>query len=121
MKKLLILFSLLSFILIFSSCSEDDNNPASSENLNLDNDLFGKWSFTDSNNDVLSYTFNSNGTCVQTVYDQNVNWNWTIEEEQLKLFVTGGIPAYFTYKIEGSQLYLWIDSVNDWGLPFTKQ
>ena len=121
MKKLIILAALLSFAFIFSNCSDDSSNPASSENLNLDNNLVGKWSFTDSNNDVLSWTFNSDGSCVQTVYDQNVNWNWTIEDSKLKLYINGGAPAYFTYKIEGNQLYMWVDVTNDWGLPYTKQ
>jgi hypothetical protein len=123
MKKLLILFSLLSFVLVFSSCSDDDSNPANSNDseLNLDSDLYGTWSFVDSNNDVHSWTFNSNGTCVQTLYNQNFNWNWTIENEQIKLFVTGGNPAFYTYKIEGNNLYLWVDAINDWGLPYTKQ
>ncbi|MCB9206232.1 MAG: hypothetical protein H6611_02765 [Ignavibacteriales bacterium] len=123
MKKLLVLFSLLSFILVFSGCSDDDNNPTNSntDEMNLDSDLYGSWVFVDSNNDVHGWTFNNNGTCVQTLYNQNVSWKWTIENEQIKLYLDGGNPAYYTYKIEGSQLYLWVDVISDWGLPYTKQ
>ncbi|MCB0731919.1 MAG: hypothetical protein KDC88_12880 [Ignavibacteriae bacterium] len=123
MKKLLVLFSLLSFILVFSGCSDDDNNPTNSntDEMNLDSDLYGSWVFVDSNNDVHGWTFNNNGTCVQTLYNQNVSWKWTIENEQIKLYLDGGNPAYYTYKIEGNQLYLWVDVISDWGLPYTKQ
>lgn len=121
MKKLISLISMFTIILLLTSCSDDKSNPVGSEDLSLDNNLIGKWVFVDANNDELSYTFNSDGTCTQIVYEQEYNWKWTIEEGQLKFYVDGGTPAYFDYKIEGNQLYLWVDSVNDWGLPFTKQ
>lgn len=56
----------------------------------------------DENGDVDGWTFNSYGNCIQTQYNQDFNWNWNIENEQLKLFVPGGNPAYYTYKIENN-------------------
>jgi len=121
MKNLSVFASAILFVLFFSFCSEDSSNPTSSADLNLDENLIGKWVFLDSNNDEFSYTFNSDGSCTQTVYNQNYSWKWVIEEGQLKFYIDGGTPAYYTYKIEGNQLYLWVDTVNDWGLPFTKE
>jgi hypothetical protein len=124
MKKLLIIISALLFLIYFTGCSDDDNNPANpidNTELNLDSDLIGNWTFVDSNDDLFGWTFNADGSCVQTQYNLTYNWNWTIENDQLKLYLPNGNPAYYTYKIEGNKLYLWVDVINDWGLPFTKQ
>jgi hypothetical protein len=124
MKKLAVFLSVVTFIMLLSFCSKEENNPAGSTgttNLNLDSALFGQWVFTDSNNDIFGWTFNDDGSCIQTSYSQNYNWKWEIENQRIKLYVDGGTPAYYTYKIEGNQLFLWVDSISDWGLPFTKQ
>lgn len=121
MKKLSILLLSL-FFLFFIGCSDDDSNPSDpEEELNLNSELFGTWTFVDSNNDVHGWQFNSDGSAVQIQYNQSYDWKWTMEDSQIKLYVTGGTPAYYTYKIEGNYLYLWVDVIGDWGLPYTKQ
>ena len=118
MNRLILFSSILLLAFAFSFCSDEDN-PTKAEN--LDNNLIGKWVITDSNDDLYAWTFESDGSCVQTLYNQDYNWKWEIEEGQIKLFVDGGKAAYYTYKIEGNQLYLWVDSVEDWGIPYTKE
>ena len=86
------------------------------ESKNLDSALYGTWTYEE-----LSWTFVKDGTCIQTTYGTDYNWEWEIEDEKLKLFITGGLPTFYTYKIEGNLLYLWVDSMNTWGLPFTKE
>lgn len=117
MKCLFKFSSALLLVLLLSFCS-DENNPAKPDN--LDNDLIGRWVFVDSNNDIAAWTFKDDGTAIQTIYNQDFNWKWEIENGQIKLFVDGGKPAYYTYKIEGNELYLKVDSMDQWGLPFTK-
>ncbi|MCD6346380.1 MAG: hypothetical protein J7L96_03065 [Bacteroidales bacterium] len=92
----------------------------SKKNDSLDSNLYGTWSYT-STDGVTSYTFSSDGTCVQVLYGVSYNWKWAIEDGKLKLYIDSGIPTYKTYKIEGNLLYIWVDSISDWGLPFTKQ
>lgn len=118
MKRLIKFSSILLLAFAFSFCSDEDN-PSKAEN--LDDNLIGKWVITDSNDDEYSWTFNSDGSCIQTIYNQDYNWKWEIEAEQIKLFVDGGKAAYYKYKIESNMLYLWVDSVEDWGVPYTKE
>ena len=121
MKKLTILLLSVLF-LFFVGCSDDDKNLSESEGeLNLNSELFGTWAFVDSNDDVHGWQFKSDGSAVQIQYNQSYDWKWTMEDGQIKLFVPGGTPAYYTYKIEGNDLYLWVDVIGDWGLPYTKQ
>ncbi len=94
----------------------DSDTPPS----DLDPELFGTWLFSSDDGDYF-WRFNSDGTCVQGILGDEVEWKWTIESGQLKLFVDNGIPAYKQYKIEGNLLYFWVDSVEVWSSPFTKQ
>jgi len=118
MNRFVKLFLPMMIILIFSSCfSGIDTDPQ-----NLDSDLFGTWVFTDEDQMVTaSWTFNDDGSCVQFLYGTDYDWEWEIEGDQLKLFVEGGTPGYKIYVIEGNLLYFWVDSIDDWGLAFTKQ
>ncbi len=86
---------------------------------NLDPALIGTWTFYDGD-DEFSWVFHADGTCVQSTPAGDYDWEWTIENGQLKLFVGGGTPAYMQYMIEGSQLYFWADTLETWALPFTK-
>jgi hypothetical protein len=99
-----------------ASCTKKEG-----EKLALDPQLFGTWVFVDADNEVLAWTFRDNGTCTQSVYGENYAWRWEIENAQLKLFVTGGIPSLRTYKVEGNALFFWVESIEDWSLPFTRQ
>ncbi|KPM49222.1 DUF5640 domain-containing protein [Jiulongibacter sediminis] len=85
----------------------------------LDPNLFGTWYFGEGDT-YQSWTFNENGTAKQVVAGNSYDWNWIIEEGQIKLFLPNAKPAYYTYKIENGKLYLWVDSLNVWSLPFTK-
>lgn len=117
-KKLVYLFVLMIFSLSWSACSDygyDDDN-----DLPLDANLYGTW-VNGSGDDETSWTFKSDGTCIQYIYYEEYDWEWGIEDGQLKLFVDNGIPAYKTYKIEGNKLYFWSEFIDDWGLPFTKE
>ncbi|MEA1877224.1 MAG: DUF5640 domain-containing protein [Bacteroidota bacterium] len=105
--------------LIVGACSDYEYNDPP-EDLNLDSNLYGTWSYTNDDG-TASWTFNSDGTCIQSLYGTNYDWKWEIESGQLKLFVDSGIPAYKTYKIEGNLLYFWAESISDWAIPFTKQ
>ena len=118
MKRLLIFSSSILLVLLLSFCSDEDN-PTKAEN--LDSNLLGKWVFVDSNDDIHSWTFNENGTCVQTLYNQDFNWEWQIEDGQIKLFISGAKAAYYNYRIDGNKLYLKVDSMDEWGIPFTKE
>ena len=109
--------SAILLIFLLSFCSDEDN-PTKPEN--LDSNLIGKWSIVDSENDEHDWTFKDDGTCIQTLYNQNYNWKWEIEDGKIKLYVDGGNAAYYTYKIDDNKLYLWVDSIEDWGLPYTK-
>lgn len=117
MKRLLIFLLSFFIFLLLSGCSEDDN-PTKAEN--LDSNLLGEWVFVDSNNDVHSWTFNEDGTCIQTLYNQDFNWEWQIEDGQIKLFISGAQAVYYNYRIEGNKLYLRVDSMDEWSLPYTK-
>jgi len=118
---------LLSFLILvafsFSSCSDygyADGYGDNEEEMLLDTDLYGTWSFGEGENEA-SWTFNSDGTCTQMLYGVDYEWKWEIENSQLKLYVDNGTPAYKTYKVEGDKLYLWVDMTGEWGLPYTKQ
>ena len=118
MKTLKLLFPLLLFLTIssisFIACSKMDD-------LNLDSALFGEWLYKDSDGIKYGWTFNDDGKYIQTVYNTEYDWKWKIEETKLKLYVDGGTPTYKTYKVEGNKLYFWVDSFDEWSLPFVKQ
>ncbi len=130
MKKQLSFFTLF-LVLVFSlilvtACDNDDSSPNNSNNNSkLDARLFGTWVYYQNGETKpsLSWTFNSNGTCVQHIYGSDYNWNWEIESGKIKLFVKYGTPAYYPYKIEENKLYLAVEVNGEetWGLPFTKQ
>lgn len=113
---------LAAMILALGACSDYGyaDGYGGGDTLPLDPDLYGTWVHGEGDEET-SWTFKSNGTCVQYVYYEEYDWKWGIEGGQLKLFVDGGIPAYKTYKVEGNQLYFWVDLIDDWGLPFTKE
>jgi len=115
----------LSIILIsafcMSSCSdygygEDEGG----DGRVLDSNLYGTWTY-DSSDNVTIWKFKSNGDCLVTSYGNETEWLWEIEGGQIKLYVTGGTPIYYSYKIEGDKLYLSTDGIDGWGLPLTKQ
>ena len=108
---------LITFLIVLSGCPEDTKGP---NDLNLDENLFGLWVF-ETEDDFYSWRFNNNGTCIQNINGQEFNWKWEIVSAQIKFFVDFGTPHYKTYKIVHDKLYLWVDEINDWGLPFTKQ
>lgn len=85
----------------------------------LDPNLFGTWAVS-SGGDYYAWTFQADGKAIQEIAGQKYNWLWVIEEGRIKLFLENGKPAYYTYKIENNELYLWIESVGTWGVPFTK-
>ncbi|MCP9769694.1 hypothetical protein EGI22_17460 [Lacihabitans sp. LS3-19] len=86
-------------------------------NLELDENLFGKWTTSDGD---YSYTFKSDGTAIQRVNGIDYNWNWVIENKQIKMFIPNGKPAYMTYKIENNKLYFWGESLGIWSAPLYK-
>ncbi len=85
----------------------------------LDPNLFGKWSWFDGEY-TNSWSFNEDGTAVQELIGKKYNWLWIIEDGRIKLFIENGKPAFYTYKIEGNKLYMWVEAINDWSLPLTK-
>ena len=115
-----ILLSML-FLTLFGCADYGYSDGYGEDNsLPLDANLYGTW-VNGTGDDETSWTFKSNGTCIQYIYYEEYDWEWGIENGQLKLFVDNGIPAYKTYKIEGNKLYFWSEFINDWGLPFTKK
>lgn len=90
-------------------------------NLELDDQIFGTWIFIDDNYTIYSWTFNADGTARQVIGSIEYNWNWVVENGKLKLYIRGGTPTYKVYKIEGNQLYFWVEGVGTWSVPFTKQ
>ena len=116
MKNICYLLGFMFAVSMMVSCEDEEGSK-----VNLDPNLIGYWVFVDNNDEVLAWRFNDNGTAVQTSYETDYNWRWEIEDGQLKLFVSGGVPVFYTYKIEGNLLYLWVDQIGDWGLPFTRQ
>ena len=86
-------------------------------NMELDPNLFGKWIYPPSGTDD-GWQFNPDGTAIQKAYGKEYNWNWVIENKQIKLFVPNGKPGYVTYKIENSKLYFWAEvlGVGQWSL-----
>lgn len=86
---------------------------------NLDPNLIGTWAYDDGE-DTYGWAFDADGTCVQSTPAGDYDWQWAIENGQLKLFVGAGKPTYKQYKIEGNQLYFWVDSLETWSLSFTK-
>lgn len=128
MKKILFLTLFSGFLLLFVACEDDYKKPNGEGNgtnptVKLDPELFGKWSFGDPNdvNDYLFLHFKSDGTLIQRAHGVDYHWLWCIEEGQLKMYVTNGIPTYAIYRIEGNLLYFWSDDIEDWGLPLTKE
>ena len=122
MKKKLFsssIYLFIAFLSVFIIACDSDSSTKSSKD--LDSKLYGTWVFVDSENEVFSWTFKSNGTCIQSVYGIETEWKWTIESEKLKIFITGGLAHYKTYMIEGNLLYFYVDEISDWGIPFTKQ
>jgi len=115
-RNFILFISMLLLSTVFVSCDKDLE-----ENLNLDSALIGQWIFVDANGDIYSWTFKDDGNCVQTLYNVDYEWKWEIEDTKLKLYVDGGTPAYKEYKIEANKLYFWVESVEIWSLPFTKQ
>lgn len=120
-----ILFLALSLFVVFllPSCSDygyADGYGEEGSDVVLDPNLYGTWSHG-SGDDKLSWTFKSNGTAIEMIYNTDYDWKWAIEDGQLKLYVDNGIPAYKTYKIEGNKLYFWSDYVGGWSLPMTKE
>ena len=110
-----------SLILNSKTVEPPKNNNTNNNTGNLDSALFGTWSFTDSEGENYYWKFNSNGTCIQGLPSGEYQWEWTIENGSLKLFEGAGLPAYKQYKIEGNLLYFWVDQVEDWSFPFTKE
>ncbi|MFN8430022.1 MAG: DUF5640 domain-containing protein [Spirosomataceae bacterium] len=86
-------------------------------NMELDPNLFGKWTTGDGE---YSYTFKSDGTAIQRIAGKDYNWNWMIENKQIKLYLPNGKPAYLTYKIESNKLYIWSDAAGVWSVPMYK-
>jgi hypothetical protein len=85
--------------------------------MELDPNLFGKWTTGDGE---YSYTFKSDGTAIQRIAGKDYNWNWMIENKQIKLYLPNGKPAYLTYKIESNKLYIWSDAAGVWSVPMYK-
>ena len=86
-------------------------------NMELDPNLFGKWTTGDGE---YGYTFRSDGTATQRIAGKDYNWNWMIENKQIKLYLPNGKPAYLTYKIESNKLYIWSDAAGVWSVPMFK-
>jgi hypothetical protein len=86
-------------------------------NMELDPNLFGKWTTGDGE---YGYTFRSDGTATQRIAGKDYNWNWMIENKQIKLYLPNGKPAYLTYKIESNKLYIWSDAAGVWSVPMYK-
>ncbi|MGI6292210.1 MAG: hypothetical protein ACOXZH_07300 [Bacteroidales bacterium] len=117
MKKSLLLLLISGFLLSFAACDKDNG-----EKVQLDPALYGKWSIGNPNeDDYLFYHFKSDATLIQHIYGSDYNWLWCIEDGKLKMYVSGGIPHYKSYKIEGNLLYFWVDSMEEWALPLTKE
>ncbi len=116
-SSVLITFSFLTiFTLALVSCEDDNDTPG-----DLDPDLFGRWELVDSSGNITAYTFNSDGTAIQTLGEHEYNWRWRVEGDTFILFVDGGQDsAPIRYMIEGNQLFLWSDAIQDWGVPLTK-
>lgn len=122
-KKFSFWIVLLAVVGLMIACSDygySDGYGEGNSGLSLDPDLYGTWTHGEGDEET-SYTFNSDGSCVQYIYYEEYDWKWEIEDGRLKFFVDGGIPTYKTYKIEGNKLYFWSDFINDWALPFTKK
>lgn len=120
----ILLLTLFSGLLL-TACSDYGYGGDYGDNIDnndriLDSKLYGTWTHVAVDN-TMSYTFKSNGECIQTTYGTDYDWLWEIVDGQLKLYVTNGTPTYKTYKIEGNKLYFWSDYIDDWALPFTKQ
>lgn len=118
MKKLFLLLMFFAAASLMIAC-EDENEDGNERN--LDPQLIGYWLFDTNDDEFHAWRFKSDGSAVQTTYGQDYNWQWDIENEKLKLYISGGVPTFQTYKIEGNNLYFWVDQISDWGLPFTKQ
>ena len=103
MKKLFLIVAAMFAVVSFSSCSDDDDNKDAS--------IVGTWQITyyegwatfsdgtrvdwsdaypltSEGNYYWTYTFNENGTCVQTDYSDNKN--------------DDSSPMHFTYSVNGT-------------------
>ncbi len=110
-----------SYSLILNAKSaEPPKNNNTNNTSNLDSALFGTWSII-SEGEEYYWRFNADGTCTQGLPGSETQWQWGIENGMLKLFVGAGTPAYKQYKIEGNLLYFWVEEVEVWSVPFTKQ
>jgi|GEM_PF-2033706 len=105
-----------SMALESTGTASDPGTPA-----DLDPELIGTWSFTDSEDETYAWVFRADGTCAQETPTGSYAWQWAIEDGQLKLFSGSGTPTYKQYKIEGSLLYFWVDSLEIWAEPFVRE
>ncbi len=122
-NKLFALCILLAFGL--AACDDDNDDLV---DVDLDAELFGRWEHYDPAGNVeYAWEFNSDATATQFIYDDEydfvedeIDWLWEIENDQLKLYVEGGVPRYMTYQVEDDMLFFWVEQINDWGAPYFK-
>jgi hypothetical protein len=89
----------------------------------LDSELFGTWIAVDSQNIAHIITFSADSTYVQESNGEVRNYLWEIWEGEIRLYTEDGSwpTVYKEYKVEEDRFHYWIESLNNWGIPFYKQ
>ena len=66
--------SIITLLILISSCKKDNINPTGNNNANIDQRLVGKWekqTFLGNNVSAIQETFNANGTGTERTFDLN--------------------------------------------------